>query len=278
MKNTKFRRRALVSSVAMLLVALVALGSATFAWFTANPDAATNSLTLKATSSLGLVVQSQTEKGIKADKWSHDAILHAKATSATDTTPVADPTAIAIGAASQDAGTGNNKGIYTIPAAADHQFNADDTKEVSASVGDATGGNHYEEKLYMKVTGSTSATVTLRSVAINSVGTTTLAKALRVAILDKNGKLIGIFKPSGGTDNKYLSATGTYAQSADPYSATAAGATANLTVGTVDDSGNDYITIRAFLDGEDQYVYSQNIQSVDMTQVMSGLVVNLHAD
>ncbi len=36
MKNTKFRRRALISSVAMLLVALVALGSATFAWFTSS--------------------------------------------------------------------------------------------------------------------------------------------------------------------------------------------------------------------------------------------------
>ena len=30
MTNTKFRKRALLSSVAMLLVALVALGSATF--------------------------------------------------------------------------------------------------------------------------------------------------------------------------------------------------------------------------------------------------------
>lgn len=39
MTNTKFRRRALLSSVAMLLVALVALGSATFAWFTSSTTA-----------------------------------------------------------------------------------------------------------------------------------------------------------------------------------------------------------------------------------------------
>ena len=39
MTNTKFRRRALLSSVAMLLVALVALGSATFAWFSQNSKA-----------------------------------------------------------------------------------------------------------------------------------------------------------------------------------------------------------------------------------------------
>lgn len=39
MTNTKFRKRALLSSVAMLLVALVALGSATFAWFTQSTTA-----------------------------------------------------------------------------------------------------------------------------------------------------------------------------------------------------------------------------------------------
>jgi len=39
MTNTKFRKRMLLSSVAMLLVALVALGSATFAWFTSSTTA-----------------------------------------------------------------------------------------------------------------------------------------------------------------------------------------------------------------------------------------------
>lgn len=44
MTNTKFRRRALISSVAMLLVALVALGSATFAWFTSSTTATANGI------------------------------------------------------------------------------------------------------------------------------------------------------------------------------------------------------------------------------------------
>ena len=61
MKNTKFRKRALISSVAMLLVALVALGSATFAWFTQNTTATANNLyatTVKASS-------------LKISKWDH---------------------------------------------------------------------------------------------------------------------------------------------------------------------------------------------------------------
>ena len=46
MKNTKFRRRALISSVAMLLVAL---GSATFAWFTSSTTATASGINVQTT-------------------------------------------------------------------------------------------------------------------------------------------------------------------------------------------------------------------------------------
>ena len=49
MTNTKFRRRALISSVAMLLVALVALGSATFAWFTSSTTATASGINVQTT-------------------------------------------------------------------------------------------------------------------------------------------------------------------------------------------------------------------------------------
>ena len=47
MTNTKFRKRALLSSVAMLLVALVALGSATFAWFSTTNSATASPMAAK---------------------------------------------------------------------------------------------------------------------------------------------------------------------------------------------------------------------------------------
>ncbi len=61
MTNTKFRRRALISSVAMLLVALVALGSATFAWFTDNPKANAEGITGKGQTSQGLQVKTDSD-------------------------------------------------------------------------------------------------------------------------------------------------------------------------------------------------------------------------
>ena len=56
MTNTKFRKRALLSSVAMLLVALVALGSATFAWFTSTTKATAKGISIATTKSSELQV------------------------------------------------------------------------------------------------------------------------------------------------------------------------------------------------------------------------------
>ena len=56
MKNTTFRKKALLSSVAMLLVALVALGSATFAWFTANDTVNATGLAVKSSAADGLKI------------------------------------------------------------------------------------------------------------------------------------------------------------------------------------------------------------------------------
>ena len=46
MKTTS-RKRLLISSVAMLLVAMLALGTATFAWFTQNTSATANEFSAK---------------------------------------------------------------------------------------------------------------------------------------------------------------------------------------------------------------------------------------
>ena len=58
MKNTTFRKKALLSSVCMLLVALVALGSATFAWFTSSTVATANGIAVKTVKSSELVISS----------------------------------------------------------------------------------------------------------------------------------------------------------------------------------------------------------------------------
>lgn len=52
----KSRKRILLSSIAMLLVALVALGSATFAWFTLQKTVTANTMLVKATAKKGIEI------------------------------------------------------------------------------------------------------------------------------------------------------------------------------------------------------------------------------
>ena len=67
MTNTKFRKRMLLSSVAMLLVALVALGSATFAWFNIRPDAKATGLSAATTKASSLQI-----KELYSDDWASE--------------------------------------------------------------------------------------------------------------------------------------------------------------------------------------------------------------
>lgn len=53
---TKSRKRMLLSSIAMLLVALVALGSATYAWFTINRTVTADKIKVEAAVGSGLVI------------------------------------------------------------------------------------------------------------------------------------------------------------------------------------------------------------------------------
>ena len=56
--KAKSRKRLLISSVAMLLVAMLALGTATFAWFTNDTSATANQLSVKTVKSSELKLQS----------------------------------------------------------------------------------------------------------------------------------------------------------------------------------------------------------------------------
>jgi len=56
MKHSTFRKSSLISSIALLLVAIVALGGATFAWFSTNNSATAGTLEMTATSASGLYI------------------------------------------------------------------------------------------------------------------------------------------------------------------------------------------------------------------------------
>lgn len=75
---TKSRKKMLLSSIAMLLVALVALGSATFAWYITNATVTAEKTQFSAASADGLVIRHTT-----SDTWSNKVTDLATASSLT---------------------------------------------------------------------------------------------------------------------------------------------------------------------------------------------------
>jgi len=70
MKTKNMRKKALVASLAMLLVAVVALSGATYAWFSANSTANLSSINLQSTTSSSLLIAAK-ETAPTADEYSN---------------------------------------------------------------------------------------------------------------------------------------------------------------------------------------------------------------
>ncbi|MBQ6626228.1 MAG: hypothetical protein IIX27_02935 [Ruminococcus sp.] len=210
MKNTTFRKKALLSSVAMLLVALVALGSATFAWFAANPNAEASGLNLKTTAASGLVIKTDTDPN-----WSHNALLDAIDDPNDEGTKVIANTVVRdLQPVSQNQATAAN--FVTVEARESGNYAWKDGSvegETAATIGGAQSTAYYSEKVFFKLsTGSAAeptAKVQLTNVAITPVDGAVLQNAIRVAIADASGKVIGTYALNTTKANGVLGSTGT---------------------------------------------------------------------
>lgn len=290
MKNTtSFRKKALLSSLAMLMVALIALSSATFAWFTSNPNATASGLQLKATASKGLTILTDSHGATGAD-FSHDSYLNCNDTG-TGTkqdikalTPVSfDLTGNALGAA------------YTVDAAAPNAPAAAATNKVSdAKAGTyLVSGDYYTEGIACKLTGASSDSDTA---PLKLAGLTITTKdvpqksSIRVAVEYKpNGgqkTLVGVYSVADVSNNylvppaqNYTSGTTTYSLfSKDEYDfvpgPNATNSNDDVTIGTVGTSGSDKITVTVYLDGEDSNCYTDQIKPSEIvTEIKLDLTV-----
>lgn len=267
--KAKSRKRLLISSVAMLLVAMLALGTATFAWFTSNPNATASGLSMKATASKGLVIQTATHGAVDPDFWGHtDYLNYDGATGVSKTASVeANPASFNPDA---DLTTG-----YRVEAKADDNYVAADDATVESAT---AGSDYYTENIKCKLTGaadeSETGSLKLKSLSITTVPGVDMSSAIRVGIA-YNGTVVGVYSPATAA-NKVLTSTGAYntALSSSNYTFTAASTVSNKDLGTVKQDGSDIVTVVVYLDGEAANVYSQNISVANLiSSVNVALVV-----
>ena len=276
MTNTKFRKRALLSSVAMLLVALVALGSATFAWFVSNPNATASGLKLKTTASEGLVITTDTDVDGSVQKWSHNATL-GKGLATLNLDP-----------ASQSQASPNT--FYGVQAKKAEEYDPKEETPTSNqfTVGHTDASNVFSEKVYFRLTdGSAIPASGTKNVVLNAItisghaNANSMKNAIRVSIA-KNGTLLGTYclatdKAHGTLDGNAITSTyvpvaftgGLNTTVSSPVVLYDANLLAN--VGTDTLSTYENIDVYVWLDGQDENCFSEGVSTQDASELISGV-------
>jgi len=269
MTNTKFRKRALLSSVAMLLVALVALGSATFAWYQATLSVTATGMTLKTTAGAGLLVATETGKVASVLQFSTAATMTRDAT-----------TVIPISVKHDDETENHLPKYFTADGklGTDGDYNEGRVTDVTSTIATLSDTAYaVSDKIYFKQTAGTAVTGDNAKVWLTGVKLTlnddgneaqTMTSAIRVLVLDKDGKVLGEFASAAANDAEYFTTSGasSVATASDKtLKAWGANLGANaiytgLNAGTSVPS--DGITVRVYLDGFDDNVTSNNAQAV----------------
>ncbi len=275
MKNTTFRKKALLSSVAMLLVAFIALGSATFAWFTANPTVEANGLTAEATTSAGLSILSESERAYYAaqgadEVWDYDTIINCKPDALVSgaakvfSTPMSHDFAIKQG----------EPAFYTAKAVSEYGYAAQDAEKGIDYIAQAsTASDYYFEQINFKSTvANADVTVNSVSVSLTAGADAAMAGAVRAMLLDDQKNVIGIWT-IGGTSNKYITSNeGVKSLSTGNFTAVNSGS--KVAVSLAANSGaENKVYLYVWLDGESAACYTKGV-NLDTT-ILSNIKVEL---
>lgn len=258
MKNT--RKKLLVSSVAMLLVAVLALSTATFAWFTTNPTVNADGLSLKATASAGLQILSLSEKNLGEDFDTNTVIKAIKDANANNAIVTA-PDGETLGTPVSIDRSANAVSFYTTQA--DNEW--DEVKAAGAAITPETV--NAVETLFLRTSLDNNKSVEVKSATVTiepsekDDAATKLYPAIRVSLVDgATNNVIGTWSPSGA-ENGYLTATAVQADNADTDDIVASG-TAVAMSKSVTYAGTDAVRMYVWLDGEDPECFTQNVENL----------------
>lgn len=279
-----FRKKALLSSLSMLMVATVAVGSATFAWFTQSLTANADGLVMRATASNGLKID--TESSTSTEFKTTDYLCSNAAGSATDSTKVTKLTPANTAAKAADT---IPTSFYTTTAAADSAKTAKTDAVVSAittsdQTYDGTTGI-YKEDIFCKLVGAADAsaktTVRLDSITVNwaTDKNTALQPAVRFMVA-YNDTIIGVYAKSAKSNQTVLTnvptpGTSKYSEcttaTTGSYTALPNGSAGSGTVelGELTQTGTDKVTLIIYLDGEDDTCFSTNVSPKDIFDTVS---------
>ena len=242
MKTTK-RSKMLVSSIAMLLVALVALGSATYAWYTLNKKVETGPVTISASAPTGLLISDDNSTYKTNLEWTDEVEK--------------DPVSIAFAtpASTMDEATDLIASCVTKEAAEYNSYTAKTT-------GGATSTSYVAKTFYVKSTGDT----TLNDVTAKlTPGGTVTGTYINAVLVDITAQKVLACVNSAGTMHGYLDSTYAAQSFATPYASWSTSAVTSSAISPGFAQNTEHIIALIV------YVDGQNENCATSTAVNSGV-------
>ncbi len=217
-----FRKSSLISSVALLLVAIVALSGATFAWFTANTTATATGISIKSGSASGLLVSAN------GTDWDSNVEL------ATNT------------AVLEPGSTSNFTTWYTAKAAKASEYKVDDKGFTADGI---EGTNYKKYDLYAKTADGKTMDLTITATTL-----TDNSDYARIAIL--KGSDILAYYMNADADTVFPVNEGAVGTA---YPATPVNTIENISLGQINGTGTQF-TIYVWNEGQDVDCTSLNAE------------------
>lgn len=265
---TKSRKKILLSSIAMLLVALVALGSATFAWFTMNKTVTASGMNVTAATAKGLQLT-----GDNGTNWKRDWVFKSFKENGSDIDTVLSPVSLAY----SETGLGENAyypadvkraGAYEAvsgdtPASATGWTTATIPDKGISTLNDneakVKNGYFVAYRVGIKSTDAAIGNVTM-TLNYTSTATTVNSKSvdskefIRVVVVDSTGAVVANYGDAGNTTiNNTAAVTGV--SSADVPTTTGTQLACDLTETGITAPASTatpaYYTIYAWFEGQD---------------------------
>ncbi len=223
MKHSTFRKSTLISSIALLLVAIVALSGATFAWFSAKESATATGISIESGKASGLLVS------LDQLSWSDSIVL--------------DNASAVLTPASTNFATATSPTWFTATADSPNSYAA--STYTSENVAEGTHYKHYT--FYAKTADETTATLKISAntltdegnygrIAIVSGGT------VKMYYMAADQKEVFPITPDGTVDTK--------------YPVTPVNSIANIDLGTI--STSTQFDIYVWNEGQDADCHSNN--------------------
>lgn len=252
--STKALKKQLMAAIAMVLVAAVALGSSTYAWFAGNNTVTAESMSVQAVAEAGIEIREHSS--------SNDADWSSVDAAANTNTVRLYPTSTFDGTSWAHA-TAKTASAFTASAGSYEMLTLD------------SSGFSTDSKQYFRVDQfdirAVKGTTTAQKVGVKSVTVTgtpaALDKSLRVLVVGDDGK--AIYNAGAGSSARNVCASvnasknpATVASVTYLANTTASGLVANCAAGSQDAAGApETVNIYLYYEGEDAAHFSNNLES-----------------